>query len=62
MSTVDWNGGDRTWTRVFEPKSKVCETVVCKTSDSLCQPDSDDELPQIKSVNNGTCMIELEYI
>ena len=62
MSTVDWNGGDRTWTRVFEPKSKVCETVVCKTSDSLCQPDSDDELPQIKSVNNGTCMIELEDI
>lgn len=60
MSSVDWLGNDQTWVRVFEPKLKVSEIKDLKISDDLCQPNSDDEFTQIKSLNNGKCMINFE--
>jgi superfamily II DNA or RNA helicase len=65
MATVDWNGNDQTWKRVFEPKqkTKVIESNVVESKDcTTVQNDSDeDELPgPIKSINNGKCIIEFE--
>ena len=66
MATVDWNGNDQTWKRVFEPKqkTKVIEStgLESKADCTTVQNDSDeDELPgPIKSINNGKCIIEFE--
>ena len=71
MVTVDWNGNDRTWTRVFEPKPKTCDAKAVKIIDDSVNNESvnnesvnnesDDELlTPIKSINNGKCIIDFE--
>ena len=51
MASVDWLGNDRTWTRVFEPKTKLTQPIIS------IDDDDDDETPQKKL---GKCMIEFE--